>query len=968
MATQTGALVLCDISNAQSTYVTDCTDTSLWNDKFITALSIRLAMSICGTLCKPEVAAKLSEQLAQMYAAALPGERYIEEGWISDTKSGEASRLVVYNMALQLVGARMVSSIWEDMPEAVQCGIYWDRARRSALRDFPYRFAQKRFQLKQRKLPRIYSHQWRFCYEIPKNVLKIVRVHSAVNRIRRIPFSVEYLDEGTVILSNIPCAQATCTIDVTDITRWDELFISAMSHKLAVMISSTLLRNDAKKKQELVALYRAAIPEAEGESANEGSEYNDPDSWLMAREWGWGCTDFFWGSVCCCGGYEDDEHGDEGDDTGSGGGGGGNDTPSGGDGDDTQSGGGGDDTMSGGGGDDTPSGGGGDDVSDKADCLINVKNFGAKGDGVTNDTSAWTEWTTTLKNHGLGYVPDGVYLVNGEKRTFKYGGIGNFRAVEIDTGQWNQNIDGDVLLNYGREWDMSVTPLISPAIVVEEEIKTTNTNGEVNVAVCSYLNHIQTGNDMNNRLFSTSLITSAISNAMGDNDVIACANRAVRMDKKGCIGDCAGVGGRVDVKGNQKGCSMGAEFAVHLQNKNVGIPCPSDYNDVSTSKWATPLHITGDSLGSPSTAAILIQGKRNYTSYWDGIQFSWTMYANSPSGVESSFIKNTIPLDNGEENPSYSGETATFESDGHLPGTVAINMGSFSKANGYPDTCIKMGYAKQHLWTPGQYLDVVSYGIHCHARSNILMRLDALQGSGGGYGTTGVSYQKDGDTKADIHFADQALVIRNFNKDSASDMVAIALVNNSFRPTQGSASISLGINAQEQRFEQLYVKASQIVTSDERLKEQIEDVSEALMRAWGKVSFKVFKYRSAVEAKGEEARKHVGVIAQEVMAAFESEGLDAREYGLFCYDEWEDEPEVYNEWDEEVRAEYDEDGTLLKPASVIHHKDLEIPALKAGNVYSIRYEEALALECAYQRWKLEQMQEQIERLLSDNGV
>lgn len=286
MTTQSGALVLCDITNAQSTYVTDCTDTSLWNDKFITALSIRLAMSICGTLCKPEVAAKLSEQLAQMYAAALPGERYIEEGWISDAKDGEASRLVVYNMALRLVGARMVSSIWEDMPEAVQCGLYWDRARRSALRDFPYRFAQRRVRLIPRSMPEGYENEWRHCYSMPSAALKINRVHGGREDVVHDHYNIEHDDTGEFILCNISPAYATCAMDIADPAQWDEMFTVVMARKLASMIASALLgENAAQKVQELNALYRSSIPEAEGDDASEAKESRlDRDAWLAARD------------------------------------------------------------------------------------------------------------------------------------------------------------------------------------------------------------------------------------------------------------------------------------------------------------------------------------------------------------------------------------------------------------------------------------------------------------------------------------------------------------------------------------------------------------------------------------------------------------------------------------------------------------------------------------------------------------
>ena len=122
------------------------------------------------------------------------------------------------------------------------------------------------------------------------------------------------------------------------------------------------------------------------------------------------------------------------------------------------------------------------------------------------------------------------------------------------------------------------------------------------------------------------------------------------------------------------------------------------------------------------------------------------------------------------------------------------------------------------------------------------------------------------------------------------------------------------------------------------------------MRAWSKVNFKVFQFKDAVEKKGRDARIHVGVIAQEVKAAFESEGLDASRYGLFCHDAWEDEYEDVEVVDTpEVVAE---DGTVTPAQTHVEHR-LVTPA---GDRYGIRYEEALVLEAAYQRWRLAQIE------------
>lgn len=132
------------------------------------------------------------------------------------------------------------------------------------------------------------------------------------------------------------------------------------------------------------------------------------------------------------------------------------------------------------------------------------------------------------------------------------------------------------------------------------------------------------------------------------------------------------------------------------------------------------------------------------------------------------------------------------------------------------------------------------------------------------------------------------------------------------------------------RFSVLYAGTGTIATSDARAKTAEQDIEAAIFRAWAKVNYRQYKFTDAVTLKGTSARWHFGVIAQQVKAAFESEGLDAFAYGLLCYDSWEGAPAVI-----------DQDGIET------------VAATEAGDRYGIRYEEALALECAYLRSRLE---------------
>lgn len=166
------------------------------------------------------------------------------------------------------------------------------------------------------------------------------------------------------------------------------------------------------------------------------------------------------------------------------------------------------------------------------------------------------------------------------------------------------------------------------------------------------------------------------------------------------------------------------------------------------------------------------------------------------------------------------------------------------------------------------------------------------------------------------------------------------------------SDVSLGTASY--KWSEIFADNAVINTSDERLKQDIEDIDERVFRAWEKVDFKQFRFKNAVNEKGENARIHFGLIAQQVKEAFESEGLDGFRYGLLCYDEWGDEFEENEITDK--KAEYDEEGNVISPAEVHTEKKL---VREAGNAYGIRYGEALALECAYQRWKLEQIEQRL---------
>ena len=110
-----------------------------------------------------------------------------------------------------------------------------------------------------------------------------------------------------------------------------------------------------------------------------------------------------------------------------------------------------------------------------------------------------------------------------------------------------------------------------------------------------------------------------------------------------------------------------------------------------------------------------------------------------------------------------------------------------------------------------------------------------------------------------------------------------------------------------------------------------------------------FKYNDAVNEKGDNARLHTGYVVQQIDKACKEHGVDISEYGLYCHEE-------YPERTEEVEVEQ-ADGTKTKERKVIR---------EASEHYSLRYTEALVVECKYLRRENDKLKQQFKQL--ENAV
>jgi hypothetical protein len=96
------------------------------------------------------------------------------------------------------------------------------------------------------------------------------------------------------------------------------------------------------------------------------------------------------------------------------------------------------------------------------------------------------------------------------------------------------------------------------------------------------------------------------------------------------------------------------------------------------------------------------------------------------------------------------------------------------------------------------------------------------------------------------------------------------------------------------RFDDIYATNGTIQTSDENEKQDIQALTDAEQRVATacKGLIRRFRWKDAVAEKGDDARLHFGVIAQDLQDAFTAEGLDAGDYGMFISQTWEDDDGV----------------------------------------------------------------------------
>ena len=152
-----------------------------------------------------------------------------------------------------------------------------------------------------------------------------------------------------------------------------------------------------------------------------------------------------------------------------------------------------------------------------------------------------------------------------------------------------------------------------------------------------------------------------------------------------------------------------------------------------------------------------------------------------------------------------------------------------------------------------------------------------------------LGFQQGGTTVGSIGTINSAVYIGTLSENSGITFQGTAL-----QPTNGAQNRvdnTNDIGSGTYRWDDIYATNGTIQTSDRNEKQDIEALSDAEQRVAlaAKGLLRKFRWKDSVAEKGDEARTHFGIIAQDLQAAFEAEGLDAGDYAMFISTTWTDE-------------------------------------------------------------------------------
>lgn len=174
---------------------------------------------------------------------------------------------------------------------------------------------------------------------------------------------------------------------------------------------------------------------------------------------------------------------------------------------------------------------------------------------------------------------------------------------------------------------------------------------------------------------------------------------------------------------------------------------------------------------------------------------------------------------------------------------------------------------------------------------------------------------------------------------------------------------AIALGGPSNRFTTAYLGSNPIVTSNGEKKTEPVVFDDAFLDAWGDVRYIMYQWLDAVQLKGNDARIHFGVIAQQIRDVFIAHGLmdenstDCR-YAVLCYDKYPRMTDMVFSHNEIVEHT-DDEGNVTTTEEPVY---TEVVIHEEGEEWGVRPDGIFFAEAAYQRRKLERIEARLSAL------
>lgn len=189
----------------------------------------------------------------------------------------------ICNMSLSDLGAKRINNFeTDDSKQAILCRLHYEPTRDALIRSHWWRFARARATLSQDTTDP--DFEWDNQFILPNDYLRFRSIEEESGYTSR---SRRHAIEGDRFLTNFSTVNMRYIRRVTDVTKFDPLFVQVLVLQLDLKLITGLAKTDTKLKESIKADIKDLMPKVQAVD-NDETDVGGRSDWNLARHGGLG--------------------------------------------------------------------------------------------------------------------------------------------------------------------------------------------------------------------------------------------------------------------------------------------------------------------------------------------------------------------------------------------------------------------------------------------------------------------------------------------------------------------------------------------------------------------------------------------------------------------------------------------------------------------------------------------------------